>query len=249
MEAEPLLDGGSLELMERALGHRFADRALLIEALTHRSAVSGRESRQPKRARAAKGTGSNERLEFIGDRVLGLLMAEWLLERYPAEQEGALGPRHARLVSRPVLAEVAEAIGLSGALRISRHEEAAGIRRLSSILADATEALLGALYLDGGLEPARRVVRRYWAGLIGRDARPPKEPKTLLQEYVLARGAALPDYALVSAEGPSHEPVFRVTVSAMGRSGTGEAGSKRLAESAAARDLLAALGADTEEGR
>ena len=232
----------AMEAMEQALGHRFANRDLLVEALTHRSAVSGRDPRRGKRTHGPKGTGSNERLEFIGDRVLGLLMAEWLFEHYPLEQEGALGPRHAHLVSRPVLAEIADNIHLSSALTISPHEEAAGIRRLSSIRADAMEALLGALYLDAGLEPARRVVRQQWEGRIDSHARPHKEPKTLLQEYLLSKGLPLPKYELLAAEGPSHAPVFRVAVQAFGLTGHGEAGSKRVAESAAAIDLLKRLG-------
>ncbi len=232
----------ALEAMERALGHSFQEQGFLVEALTHRSAVSGREAKRGRRSGRSKGAGSNERLEFIGDRVLGLLMAEWLFERYPDEQEGALGPRHAHLVSRPVLAEIADQVGLSAALRISPHEEEAGIRRLSSIRADAMEALLGALYLDAGLDPARRVVRERWAGRIDSDARPHKEPKTRLQEYLLARAQPLPVYDILAAEGPSHAPVFRVAVTACGQTGMGQAGSKRQAESMAASDLLARLG-------
>ncbi|GBR50056.1 ribonuclease III [Neokomagataea thailandica NBRC 106555] len=232
----------ALEAMEAALGHRFKEQGYLVEALTHRSAVSGREARRGRRAPRSKGAGSNERLEFIGDRVLGLLMAEWLFERYPDEQEGALGPRHAHLVSRPVLADIADQVGLSEALRISPHEEEAGIRRLSSIRADAMEALLGALYLDAGLGPARRVVREQWAERIESDARPHKEPKTRLQEYLLARALPLPVYDILAAEGPSHAPIFRVSVTACGKTGIGEAGSKRQAESMAASDLLARLG-------
>ncbi|EHH69213.1 ribonuclease 3 [Gluconobacter morbifer G707] len=231
-----------MDRMERVLGHTFSRPELLREALTHRSAVSGRDPRRSRKAQPPKGTGSNERLEFIGDRVLGLLMAEWLLERYPEEQEGALGPRHAHLVSRTVLADIADDLELEEALQISPHEESAGIRRLSSIRADAMEALLGALYLDGGMEPARRVVRQYWDFRIDSQARPHKEPKTLLQEYLLSKGLPLPQYELLSSEGPSHAPVFRVGVSAQDRTGQGTAGSKRLAESAAATDLLRKLG-------
>ena len=232
----------ALASMQAALGHAFAKPELLSEALTHRSAVSGRDPRRARRSQRPKGTGSNERLEFIGDRVLGLLMAEWLLERYPDEQEGALGPRHAHLVSRTVLAEIADQVGLSGCLQISPHEEDAGIRRLSSIRADAMEALLGALYLDGGLEPARRVVRQYWQHRLDTADRPHKEPKTLLQEYMLSQGLPLPNYELLSSDGPSHAPVFRVSVTTLGQTGTGEAGSKRLAETAAATALLKRLG-------
>ncbi|MBE1722973.1 MULTISPECIES: ribonuclease III [Acetobacteraceae] len=238
--------------VEAKLEHRFADPALLHEALTHRSAVPRRQGRNRGRqkghapGKTPRGQGSNERLEFVGDRVLGLLMAEWLFERYPEEQEGALGARHAHLVSRPVLARIAEGIELSEAIQIAQHEESAGIRVLASVLADAMEALLGALYLDAGLDPARHVVRRLWDRDIEKSGQPHKEPKTLLQEFLLGRGEALPHYELTAADGPSHAPIFRVEVRALGQVGVGRAGSKRLAESAAATDLLKKMGQETE---
>src|SRR5579862_9245059 len=117
--------------------------------MTHRSAVYGRGRR---------GRGSNERMEFIGDRVLGLLIAEWLAERFPHEQEGELGRRLAALVSQPILAQVAETIGLGEALSVAPGEARAGVKRRATVLADALEAVLGAIYLDGRLEPARDVV-------------------------------------------------------------------------------------------
>jgi ribonuclease-3 len=185
-------------------------------------------------------------MEFIGDRVLGLLMAEWLAERFPDEQEGALGPRLALLVSRPVLAEIAEEVGLGRALSIAAGEARAGVRRRATVLADGLEAALGAIYLDGGLAPARRFVRGAWASRIEAQGRPPKDPKTELQEHTLAKGWGLPRYAVVSADGPPHAPCFRITVSVPGLPpdgpcGDGVAGSKRLAERAAAADLLARL--------
>ncbi|WP_264812705.1 ribonuclease III, partial [Gluconacetobacter sacchari] len=200
---------------------------------------AGRRGRQPA---ALRGAGSNERLEFIGDRVLGLLMAEWLLERFPDEQEGALGPRHAHLVSRPVLAAVAGALDLTEALDVAEHEARAGVRQVANVLADAVEAILGAMYLDGGLEPARRFVRSAWNDAIIAQAHPPKDPKTALQEWVLARGQPLPSYRTVLVDGPSHAPRFVIAVAAAGQSGEGEAGSKRAAESAAAADLLRRIG-------
>lgn len=184
---------------------------------------------------------SNERLEFVGDRVLGLLVAEWLLEYFPDEPEGALGPRHAFLVSRNALAPIAAKIGVSEALRIAPHEEQAGIRGLANVLADAMEALLGAVYLDGGLEPARGFVRMHWNDVMKGQIEPPKDPKTALQEWLLGRGQKLPDYEVLSVEGPSHAPCFSIAVTAMGKTGEGAAGSKRLAESAAADALLRQL--------
>jgi ribonuclease III len=219
--------------VEAILGHSFARPELLREALTHRSAVHGRGRR---------GRGSNERMEFIGDRVLGLLIAEWLAERFPHEQEGDLGRRLALLVSQPVLAEVAEAIGLGEALAVSPGEAKAGVRRRATVLADALEAALGALYLDGELLRARPFVRRAWEAVMNRQAEPPKDAKTRLQEWVQKRGLGLPEYKIMSSAGPPHAPEFVVTVAAGGFTGTGAAGSKRAAEQLAAGNLLVVLG-------
>ncbi|GAN54265.1 ribonuclease III [Tanticharoenia sakaeratensis] len=234
-----------IDTLASRLGHDFANADLLREALTHRSAVGARMDTRRRGGRAQttpRGAGSNERLEFVGDRVLGLLMAEWLFERFPAEQEGTLGPRHAHLVSRTVLCGIAEDMDLPRALVIAPQEEQAGIRQLANVLADAVEALLGALYLDGGLEPARRFVRRYWHTLMEAQIRPPKDPKTALQEWLLGRGLPLPGYETVSTEGPSHAPRFTVHVTGGGKVGVGIAGAKRTAETAAAADLLSKLG-------
>lgn len=225
-------------------GHQFRRPELLREALTHRSAVQGRPAKDGRTA-PATGAGSNERLEFVGDRVLGLLIAEWLAERFPEEQEGALGPRLAHLVSQPTIAGIAERIGLAGLLDVAPGESRAGVRRLATVLADATEALIGALYLDAGLPPARAFVRRAWEEPMQAQAAPPKDPKTALQEWVLARGMRLPHYEIVSRSGPPHDPVFMITVQAAGARGEGKAGSKRLAERLAAADLLRALGVET----
>jgi ribonuclease-3 len=225
---------------EDLLGHSFVRPDLLREALTHRSAVARRAISRGRTARST-GAGSNERLEFVGDRVLGLLMAEWLAERFPQEQEGQLGPRLAHLVSQPVLARIAERLGLPAVLQVAPGESRAGVRKLATVLADAMEALIGALYLDAGLEPARRFVRRAWEPEMADLAEPPKDPKTALQEWLLARGMKLPTYALISREGPPHDPVFVIGVSAAGQQGTGTAGSKRAAERLAAEALLGKL--------
>jgi ribonuclease-3 len=214
------------------LGHNFARPALLREALTHRSAT------RP----GARGSGSNERLEFIGDRVLGLLIAEWLIERFPQEQEGDLGRRLALLVSQPVLAEVSDAIGLGEVLKVSPGEARAGVRRRATVLADVLEAALGALYLDGGIECARTFVRRAWDSVVAAQLEPPKDAKTTLQEWVQARGLGLPHYQMTGRAGPPHAPVFEVTVAAGAFTGVGTAGSKRAAEQLAAEALLQAVG-------
>ena len=229
-----------LTAAEALLGHSFARPALLREALTHRSAVPGRRLPHGRTA-PATGAGSNERLEFIGDRVLGLLIAEWLAERFPDEQEGQLGPRFGHLVSQPVIAAIAERLGLADLLAVAEGEARAGVRNRATVLADATEALIGALYLDAGLDPARRFVRTAWEGALRDLVLPPKDAKTGLQEFVLARGMKLPHYELVSAEGPPHAPVFVIAVTAGGAQAEGRAGSKRAAERLAAAALLAVL--------
>jgi ribonuclease-3 len=213
------------------LPHAFARPELLRQALTHRSAAD------PRR----KQLDSNERLEFVGDRVLALLMAEWLAERFPAEREGDLGKRLASLVAQDSLARVAEGMGLGEALRVPASEGRAGVRQRASVLADALEALLGALYLDGGLEPARTLVRREWAVAMDADPRPPMSAKSRLQEWTLGRGLGLPEYRLVSTSGPSHMPVFVAAVVAAGREAEGVGENKRAAEQAAAEAWLAAL--------
>jgi ribonuclease-3 len=218
-----------LEAAQALLGHEFARPELLAEALTHRSAAG------------AKGVGSNERLEFVGDRVLGLIVAEWLAERFPAEQEGKLGPRLAALVSKPSLATIAEAQGVSALLNVARGEVKRGVSAQATVLADALEAMIGALYLDAGLPAARDFIRRVMGGVMEQQFIPPKDPKTALQEWVLKRALALPEYVVESTTGPSHAPNFIITVQVGQAVGRGEAGSKRAAEQAAARALLEVL--------
>ncbi len=205
-----------------------------MESLTHRSAL------QPKR-RGKSPVSSNERLEFVGDRVLGLIVAEWLIERFPKEPEGALGRRHAYLVSRRVLAELADMAELASALDIGVSEAKAGVAHLANVLADAMEALIGALFLDAGLDPARAFVRRIWGPELDAMAEPPTDPKTELQEWLMARGLPLPEYRVSSRSGPSHQPEFNMIVTGGGHEGSGSAGSKRIAERDAAADLLARL--------
>lgn len=226
------------EAFAAALGHPFRDPGLLREALTHRSSLVQAPG---QRTRAGRGKPSNERLEFIGDRVLGLVMAEWLLERFPAEQEGALGRRHAQLVSRDALAQVAETMGLTEALSLSPDALRAGVGARANVVADALEAVLGAVYLDAGLEPVRTLVRTQWTALLDAQSGPPIDAKTALQEWLLARSRGLPHYETVSAAGPSHMPRFVIEARTEGAAGRGEAGSKREAERLAAADLLAQL--------
>ena len=219
---------------DTAFGHVFRRPDLLREALTHRSAV-------PRTAGRASTVRSNERLEFVGDRVLGLLMAEWLAERFPNEPEGLLARRHADLVAEPQLAAIGAELGISDRLIVAPNEARAGVGRGVAVVADATEALLGAVYLDGGLEAARRLVREAWGGAIDAQAKPPKHPKSDLKEWLEARGEALPPFVELSRTGPAHAFEFTVSVSALGRTGTGTAATKQVAERDAAAALLQQL--------
>ncbi len=220
---------------EAMLGHRFTRQDLLSEALRHRSAAHGGTGR------SRHAGSSNERLEFVGDRVLGLLIAEWLAEHFPVEQEGALGRRLAHLVSQPVLAAIADETGLPDVLAVAPGESKAGVRRRATVLADAMEAAIGALYLDGGIVPARDFVRRAWGSAMQAQAEPPKDPKTALQEWAQGRGHPLPGYEILSREGPPHAPVFVIGVAVAGKQGRGTGGTKRAAEQEAASDLLGQL--------
>ena len=208
------------------LGHTFRDPALLRRALRHPSA-------------ADVALDSYERLEFLGDRVLGLIVAEELLARFPEEPEGYIARRHTALVRRDTAAEIAAAIGLGEHLDVSKGEHDAGTRDNPAILADALEALLGALYLDGGLPAARAFIDRHWAGRIAAMRQPPLDPKTALQEWAQARGLPLPSYRETAREGPPHAPNFTVSVTIEGNGDTAASGaSKRRAEQAAAAAML-----------
>ena len=221
-----------LEGFAERIGHRFARPELLRQAFTHRSAAD------PKQGQLD----SNERLEFIGDRVLALLMAEWLAERFPQEREGALMRRFSVLVAWDTLAKVAESLDIGAHLLVPPGESRAGLTTRQNVLADALEALLGALYLDGGLEAARPFLRRAFAPLLETEVRPLASAKTRLQEWLQGRGLGLPEYRTISATGPAHQPVFVVAVSAAGREAEGMGETKRAAEQAAAEAWLAGVG-------
>lgn len=226
------LSHADLERLGSVLEHRFNNTLLLQQALTHAS-VSGH---------AGSRRASNERLEFLGDRVLGLIIAQLLYQAYPDEDEGALARRYSSLVSGDALALVAEQIDLGEFLRVSRGEEEAGGVRNSGVLADSCEAVIAALYLDGGLEAARRFIHRFWRPLMGAALRPPKDPKTELQEWAQARALALPQYREIAREGPPHAPRFLVEAKLDGLPAVTARGlSKRAAEQAAAHELLTTI--------
>lgn len=238
MPADPLAD------LAAVIGHDFARPELLQMAITHPSA-SGRAkaAKRPAAARkSASRPGDNQRLEFLGDRVLGLIVSEMLFAAFPAEDEGALAKRFAALVRQEGLAAVALKLGLGRFLTLSKGEEESGGRDNPATLADACEAVIGALYLDGGLGVARGFIERYWQPLMSAEAIPPQDAKTALQEWAQAAGLNLPRYQVVRSDGPPHDPVFVVEVSVAGQPpAQGEGRSKRAAEQAAARELLSAV--------
>jgi len=205
------------------LNYTFTDASLLDLALTQ----SGANAAQ-----------NNERLEFIGDRVLGLTVATMLYRMFPSETEGELARRHAVLVSTDTLAHVAGQLGLDTCVR---HGHMTG-GRIQHILADAMEAVFGAIYLDGGFDAAAAVITDLWRDLAAADTVAPKDPKTRLQEYVQKHsGGALPTYEYLEPSGASHSPVFRVSVTTMGHTATGTGASKKAASIAAADAMLKIL--------
>jgi ribonuclease-3 len=223
-----------------AIGYRFKHPDLLTEALTHPSAIEAAPRRRGRR-RPVRGHGY-ERLEFLGDRVLGLVVAELLWRRFENEPEGALTRRLAALVRRDAVARVAAEIGLDRHLILSRSEAAAGAARNSGILADVCEAVIAAIYVDGGFEAARDFIERCWEPLVGEMAVPPRDPKTTLQEWAQGRGLGLPVYRLIEASGPDHVRRFTVGVQVEGSDeASATASSKRAAETAAAAALLERL--------
>jgi len=218
--------------LETKLGHRFKDIGLLERALTHASVRGGKMARF-----------DNERLEFIGDRVLGLAIAEILNQQFPEASEGELARRYNRLVRGEACAKVARNIGLGGHLILSESEADSGGRDKTTILADAVEALLGAVFIDGGFEKARTVVRKLWQEQSSPVPEVAVDAKSALQEWAQGQGLALPRYTVVSRKGPDHAPHFTAEVIISGRApAQGEGASKRIAEQAAATALLSREG-------
>ncbi|PQO23156.1 ribonuclease III [Rhodobacteraceae bacterium WD3A24] len=212
------------------LGHQFSRPELLQRALTHSSNSS------PARP-------DNQRLEFLGDRVLGLVIAEALLADDAEAREGQLALRYNALVRKETCATVARELGLGEVLRLGRSEAMSGGRRKDALLGDAMEAVIAAVHLDAGFETARAVILRHWGPRIGRAAEDARDPKTTLQEWAQARGMAPPVYTELAREGPDHAPVFTVEARLEnGEAVQARASAKRQAEQAAARALLGVLG-------
>lgn len=211
------------------LGHEFAQPDLILRALTH-SSISG-----PTRP-------DNQRLEFLGDRVLGLVMAEALLNLDQSASEGQLAPRFNALVRKESCADVARQIDLGAVLKLGRSEMKTGGRRKEALLGDAMEAVIAAVYLDAGFEAARQVILTLWGGRVTSVEPDARDAKTMLQEWAQARGEPPPSYVELAREGPDHQPRFTIEARlASGGAAQAQAGSKRQAEQAAAKALLERL--------
>ena len=220
--------------LERDLGHTFGDPNLLRLALTHRSVSADQPSRN-----------DNERLEFLGDAILQLVVTDLLYHEYPHLAEGQMAKVRAAVVSRPALAAVARSLDLGDHVELAPAEERTGGRSKDSILADAVEAIIGAVYLDAGLEAAQEVILGHWSTVVGERAKSPgvKDYKTRLQEH-LARQGQRPTYS-VEGSGPDHARTFSAVVAVDGdHLGTGTGRSKKAAEQAAAQRALSRLGAE-----
>ncbi|MEL6111684.1 MAG: ribonuclease III [Pseudomonadota bacterium] len=221
-------DEAGIKALETRVGHAFTDRTLLNRALTH-SSLSAR--------------GNNihdlERLEFLGDRVLGLMVAEALWRRHPDMSEGDLAPRLNALVRKETCAKAAVALGLDDLVRLSSYEDEAGGRQKVAILGDVCEAFLGALYIDGGLDAARRAFASFWAPQLDTLAKRHRDAKTALQEWSQERKLGVPVYEVVSRDGPAHQPSFEVDVKVDGFArARGSGSSKRGAQMKAAKTFL-----------
>jgi ribonuclease-3 len=215
-------------VLEKSIGYRFKDRELLDRSLTHISAIAG-----------GNRTNSYQRLEFLGDHVLGLIISDMLFRAFPKADEGELSRRLADLVRRESCADVARAIELGAALRLGVSESNAGGRMRTAILADVCEALVGAVYLDGGHDAAAEIVEKLWGERLRAPVRPLRDSKTILQEWAQARGLPTPTYREVARTGPHHDPEFRVAVALPNREAAEGLGrSKRAAEQAAAAVML-----------
>lgn len=215
-----------LKAFETRLGHSFGKPELLLRAVTHASMSTVTR-------------GDNQRLEFLGDRVLGLVMAEALLKVDPDASEGQLAPRFNALVRKETCAEIAREIDLGKVLKLGRSEMMSGGRRKQALLGDAMEAVIAAVYRDAGFDAARDLVLRLWGARVRNVQDDARDAKTALQEWAQARGLPPPDYIETARSGPDHAPQFTIEARlSSGASASATAGSKRQAEQAAARALL-----------
>ena len=228
-----------LPVLEAALGHAFADRALLEQALTHISVLEG-----------SARIDSYQRLEFLGDRVLGLVIADMLFRTFPQDEEGAMSRRLSELVRKETCAAVAVEWGVGPHLRLGTGEVQSGGRRRTTTLGDVCEALIGAVFVDAGYVAARDIIERAWQERLLASAKPPSDAKTALQEWAQARSLKAPTYRVVARTGPDHNPHFVIAVDVEAHaSAEGEGKSKRLAEQVAASAFMAREGVEISEAR
>src|SRR5262245_20810661 len=218
---------------EASIGYRFKDPSLLEQALTHISALTGVRNR----------AGSYQRLEFLGDHVLGLVISDMLFRAFTKADEGEMSRRLADLVRKEACADVARSISLGDAIRLGASEANAGGRSRTAILADVCEALVGAVFVDGGYPAAAALIERLWSERMRTPVRPLRDSKTVLQEWAQARGLPTPAYREVERKGPDHDPEFRITVELPHLApAEGLGRSKRAAEQAAAAAMLTRAG-------
>ncbi len=226
------------DTLEARLGHTFENPELLDRALTHISATKNANTRND----------SYQRLEFLGDRVLGLCVSEMLFAQFPDEDEGELSRRLADLVRAETCAEVALSLGLDAAMRLGPAESRSGGRKKKALLADLCESVIAAIYLDGGMDAAGALIEANWRERMMHPRRPLRDGKSALQEWTLGRGLGVPVYREVHREGPDHSPLFRVEVDVEGLDpARGEGRSKRVAEQLAAEAFLHREGIWTEK--
>ena len=219
--------------LENNIGYNFINKELLKEALTHPSVLKHKRNSHLK---------SYERLEFLGDSVLGLIVAEMLIKHFQHENEGELARRHANLVNGASVAKIALQLGVEAFIDMSEGERQTGGMENAANLEDAMEAIIGAIYLDGGFESAKTVVSNLWLPLLSAVNAPPKDPKSALQEWAQGRGLPLPIYTVIAEEGPAHLPVFTINVKIDGKGEETAIGkSKKLAELSAAGKLFTSL--------
>lgn len=210
----------------KRLGYSFKDKALLRHALTHASSKRKHDH--------------YERLEFLGDRVLGLVIAEYLFKTHPGHREGYMSGRHSQLVRGETCAEAGRALALEEFIVVGQNERVKGLNLNVTVLGDVVEALIAGIYLDGGLEAARQFILYNWQPFLTSPAKVEKDAKTFLQEWALARALPIPAYGVISREGPEHAPSFVVAVEVKGREPThGKGKNKRVAEQDAAVNFLA----------
>lgn len=217
--------------IEDIIGYHFKDKDLLDEALTHPSLFSAKQNKR-----------NYERLEFLGDSVISLVVSEMLFTMFPDESEGKLAKRRANLVCRDAIVKIAEEVNLGRFLKLSAGEENMGGRKNRANLENTFEAIAGAVYLDGGYRSAKAFVTKLWKNLIEDHEHPIESPKTILQEWAQSMGKPVPHYKVITTEGPSHAPLFTIEVTIDGKKTKASGSSKRDAEKKAATLMINKLG-------